>query len=95
VERLFFTMINEGLNILEEGIACRPGDIDVVWVAGYGFPDHRGGPMFMADQTGLPVIAQRLANHAAERGNLFGYWSPSPLLTRLVEAGARLEGWKP
>jgi 3-hydroxyacyl-CoA dehydrogenase len=94
VERLFFTMINEGLNILDEGIAFRPGDIDVVWVAGYGFPDHQGGPMFMADQIGLPVIAQRLAHYAAEHGNTFGYWSPSPLLTRLVEAGTRLEGWK-
>lgn len=94
VERLFFPLVNEGLKILEEGIALRPGDIDVVWVAGYGFPHNLGGPMFMADQTGLGVIAQRLAHHGAQRGNAFGYWSPAPLLTRLVEAGVALKDWK-
>jgi 3-hydroxyacyl-CoA dehydrogenase len=80
VERLLYPLINEGLKILHEGIAYRPGDIDVVWVAGYGFPDFRGGPMWMAQQIGLPQIAQRLAHHAATRGNAFGYWTPAPQL---------------
>lgn len=90
VERLFYPLINEGLRILEEGIAYRPGDIDVVWIAGYGFPDHRGGPMFMAEQIGLAKIAQRLSHYAEARGNAFGYWSPSSLLTRLAESGGAL-----
>lgn len=93
VERLFYPLINEGLCILDEGIAYRPGDIDVIWIAGYGFPDHRGGPMFMAEQIGLEKVAQRLAYYADVRGNAFGYWSPSSLLTRLAETGERLSKW--
>ena len=93
VERLLYPLINEGLCILEEGIAYRSGDIDVVWIAGYGFPDHRGGPMFMAEQIGLDKIAQRLAHYAQERGNAFGYWSRSALLTRLAETGEALSKW--
>ena len=60
VERLIYPMINEGARILEEGIAQRPGDIDVIWVYGYGFPIWRGGPMFYADNVGLAAIAERL-----------------------------------
>jgi 3-hydroxyacyl-CoA dehydrogenase len=56
-ERLIFPMINEGAKILEEGIAYRPGDIDVIWVYGYGWPIWRGGPMFYGDQIGLPISA--------------------------------------
>ncbi len=85
VERLLYPLFNEGLRILDDGIAYRPGDIDVVWVAGYGFPDHRGGPLFMAGQIGLPLIAARLAHYAQLRGNAFGYWTPS---ARLVEGTA-------
>jgi 3-hydroxyacyl-CoA dehydrogenase len=95
VERLLYPLINEGLKILDEGIAYRPGDIDVVWVAGYGFPDHRGGPMFMADQIGLATIADRLAHYAKVRGNRFGYWTPSLLLTRLASSKQALAGWQP
>ena len=61
IERLIFPMINEGARILEEGIAQRPGDIDVIWVYGYGFPVWRGGPMFYADTVGLPYIRDRLS----------------------------------
>lgn len=93
VERLFYPLINEGLRILDEGIAYRPGDIDVVWTAGYGFPDHRGGPMFMAEQIGLAKIAERLRHYADLRGDAFGYWTPSSLLTRLVETRAPLSKW--
>jgi 3-hydroxyacyl-CoA dehydrogenase len=95
IERLLYPLINEGALILEQGIAYRPGDIDVVWVAGYGFPDHRGGPMFMADQIGLPVIVERLAHYADERGNSYGYWSASPLLVGQASSGRRVNEWKP
>ena len=95
VERLLYPLINEGIKILDEGIAYRPGDVDVVWVAGYGFPDHRGGPMFMADQIGLSTIADRLAHYSQLRGNRFGYWTPSPLLSRLASSNQALAGWKP
>ena len=86
-ERLLYPLINEGFKILEEGIAWRRGDIDVVWTAGYGFPDHKGGPMFFADSLGLDVIADRMAHYAATRGNAYGYWTLSPLLQR--QAGER------
>ncbi|HEY9238348.1 MAG TPA: 3-hydroxyacyl-CoA dehydrogenase NAD-binding domain-containing protein, partial [Burkholderiaceae bacterium] len=81
VERLLYPLINEGLKILDEGIAYRPGDIDVVWVAGYGFPDFRGGPLWMAKDIGLDTIAQRLAHYAAMRGDAHGYWTPARLLS--------------
>ena len=84
VERLMYPLINEGLKILDEGIAYRPGDIDVVWVAGYGFPDHRGGPMWMAGEIGLDVIAGRLAHYAAQRGNPYGYWTPARQLAAAI-----------
>jgi len=95
VERLLYPMINEGAKILEEGIAYRPGDIDMVWTSGYGFPDHRGGPIFMADQIGLPVIAERLAHYASVRGNRYGYWTASSLLTDLASQGRKLSDWTP
>ncbi|MBJ2260041.1 3-hydroxyacyl-CoA dehydrogenase NAD-binding domain-containing protein [Pseudomonas psychrophila] len=81
VERLLYPLINEGLKILDEGIAYRSGDIDVVWVAGYGFPDFRGGPLWMANEIGLEKIAERLAHYAAVRGNDHGYWTPARLLS--------------
>jgi 3-hydroxyacyl-CoA dehydrogenase len=56
VERLFYPMINEAVKILDEGIAYQPGDVDVIWTAGYGFPDHQGGPLFMADEIGLERV---------------------------------------
>lgn len=93
VERLLYPLINEGLKILEEGIAYRAGDIDVVWVAGYGFPDFRGGPMWMADTIGLRTIAERLAHYAAARGNTFGYWTPAMLLSALITSGTPLARW--
>jgi 3-hydroxyacyl-CoA dehydrogenase len=72
VERLLYPMINEAAKILEEGIAYRPGDIDVIWVAGYGFPDHRGGPVWMADDIGLATIVATLDGYAHERGDPYG-----------------------
>lgn len=80
VERLLYPLINEGADILAEGIAYRASDIDLVWVAGYGFPDHKGGPLFMAEQIGLQHLAERLAHYAGLRGNAFGYWNVNPVL---------------
>jgi 3-hydroxyacyl-CoA dehydrogenase len=78
-------MINEGARILEEGIARRSGDIDVIWVHGYGFPVWRGGPMFYADTVGLPRIRDRLAALARDTGETS--YAPAPLLARLATAG--------
>ena len=61
LERMMYPMINEGARILEEKIAARPSDIDVIWLYGYGWPIYRGGPMFYADQVGLKHIADRLS----------------------------------
>jgi 3-hydroxyacyl-CoA dehydrogenase len=85
VERLIFPMINEGARILEEGIARRPGDIDVIWIYGYGWPVWRGGPMFYADQVGLPYIRDRLAHYAAQSKD--DRLQPAALLSRLAAEG--------
>jgi 3-hydroxyacyl-CoA dehydrogenase len=85
VERVLFAMINEGARILEEGIARRPGDIDVIWVYGYGFPAHRGGPMHYADTIGLPRLRDRLTEFAQRTGD--DTLRPAPLLARLAAEG--------
>ena len=90
IERLMYPLINEGALILEEGIAYRPGDIDVIWTAGYGFPDHRGGPIFMADAIGLPAIVEALQRYGRRRGDAYGYWRVAPLLDRCAREGRRL-----
>jgi 3-hydroxyacyl-CoA dehydrogenase len=85
VERLLFPVINEGAKILQEGIARRPGDVDVIWVYGYGWPIWRGGPMFYADQIGLAYIRDRLTEFAkiSQDEKL----APAPLLTQLASEG--------
>ncbi|MDA7415961.1 3-hydroxyacyl-CoA dehydrogenase NAD-binding domain-containing protein [Xenophilus arseniciresistens] len=90
VERLIYSMVNEGARILEEGIAYRGSDIDVVWTAGYGFPDHAGGPMCLADLRGLAHVVQRLEHYAQVRGNAHGYWRVSPLLRQRAAEGRTL-----
>ena len=94
VERLLYPMINEGAKILDEGIASRGSDIDVVWTAGYGFPEHRGGPLFMADGIGLLEVTQRLRHYAQARGNAHGYWTTSALLDKLAAEGRRISSWE-
>jgi 3-hydroxyacyl-CoA dehydrogenase len=85
VERMIFPMINEGARILEEGIATRPGDIDVVWVYGYGWPVWRGGPMYYADRLGLAHIRDRLTYYADRSRD--ETLRPTPLLARLAAEG--------
>lgn len=84
VERTVYALINEGARILEEGIALRAGDIDIVYVYGYGFPPHRGGPMWYADTIGLKNVLDRIGQFEKQHGSL---WSPAPLLKRLAAAG--------
>jgi 3-hydroxyacyl-CoA dehydrogenase len=85
VERTLYPMINEGAKILEEKIAARPSDIDIVWVNGYGFPVGKGGPMFWADLTGLPKIVAALDRWHRTTGRAL--FEVSPLLRRLAETG--------
>jgi 3-hydroxyacyl-CoA dehydrogenase len=85
VEQLLFAMINEGARILADGMARRPGDIDVIWVYGYGFPAHRGGPMHFADAVGVARIRDRLAEFALRTGD--ESLRPAPLLEKLSAAG--------
>ncbi len=85
LERAIYSMINEGAKILEEGIAARPLDIDVVWIYGYGFPVYLGGPMFYADQVGLKKIYEAILKYKGIVGA--EYWTPSPLLAKLAEEG--------
>jgi len=85
LERLLYPMINEGAKILEEGIAARASDVDVVWLYGYGWPIATGGPMFYAEQVGPERIANRLRHYAAEDKD--PSLEPTRLLSRLAEAG--------
>jgi 3-hydroxyacyl-CoA dehydrogenase len=91
LERCLYPLLNEGLRILEEGIAQRAGDVDVVWCAGYGFPRYRGGPMFHADTLGLPVLLAGMEKYRAVFGPM--HWEPAPLLVRLVREGRTLAAW--
>jgi 3-hydroxyacyl-CoA dehydrogenase len=88
LERCIYPMINEGAKILDEHIAQRASDIDVVWTAGYGWPTYLGGPMFWASQTGLRTIVAGLQKHAHRLGSTF---SLSPLLERRAAAGQGFE----
>jgi 3-hydroxyacyl-CoA dehydrogenase len=85
VERLLFPVVNEGARVLEERIAERPGDIDVIWAHGYGFPVWRGGPMHWADNLGLKQISNRLADWAREAHD--PSLGPAPLLQQLAAEG--------
>ena len=85
LERLAFALINRGAFLLEEGVALRPGDIDIVYVYGYGFPPHHGGPMWYADEVGV--------KHVYERVVAFG-WEPAPLLKALAEKNGTFANYK-
>jgi 3-hydroxyacyl-CoA dehydrogenase len=85
LQRLLYPMVNEGAKILDEKIAIRASDIDVIWVYGYGWPVYRGGPMFWADQIGLRSVRDRMLEFQKATGDAF--WAPAPLLNRLADAG--------
>jgi len=85
VERMVYPMVNEGARILEEGIATRPGDIDVIWVYGYGWPVWRGGPMYYADRLGLAHIRDRLTLYAERSGD--ETLRPATRISRLAAEG--------
>lgn len=90
VERLVYALVNEGAKILDEGIALRASDIDMVYLSGYGFPLHRGGPMFYADTVGLPQVKAAIERFAAGRQG--DHWTPAPLLVRLAGEGKGFNG---
>jgi 3-hydroxyacyl-CoA dehydrogenase len=89
VDRLVFALVNEGARILEEGIAARASDIDVVYLTGYGFPRARGGPMFYADQVGLDRVLRRVREFARNPHGDPAFWTPAPLLERRATSGER------
>jgi 3-hydroxyacyl-CoA dehydrogenase len=87
VERCVYALINEGARIVDEGIAQRSSDVDLVYLNGYGFPAYRGGPMFYGDNVGLLTVARALSRIAAVPGADAAFWTPAPLLTRLAREG--------
>jgi 3-hydroxyacyl-CoA dehydrogenase len=87
VGRCIYALVNEGAQLLDEGIALRASDIDVVYLAGYGFPRYRGGPMFHADTAGLYNVVRTLARFAANPHGDPGFWHPAPLLAKLAAEG--------
>jgi len=92
VERCTLALINEGIRILEEGIAVRASDIDVVWNAGYGFPRFRGGPLFYADTIGLPKVLEGVLKYQRIFGPM--HWQPAPLLEKLVRENKTIAQWE-
>ena len=91
VERALYSLINEGARLLEEGVAQRSSDIDVVYIAGYGFPDYRGGPMFYADTIGLANILRAMRRFA--HGYQPDGWEAAPLLQRLAAENRSFASW--
>jgi 3-hydroxyacyl-CoA dehydrogenase len=92
VERCFYPLINEGFRILEERVALRAADIDVVWTSGYGFPRYRGGPIFYAETIGLPVVLAGIEKYRQEFGPM--HWEPAPLLVELARSGRTVAEWE-
>ena len=84
LKRCLYGMVNEGAKLLELGIALRPSDIDTVYLTGYGFPAQHGGPMFLADRIGLANVLADIQRFHTEHGV---WWTPSPLLQKLVREG--------
>jgi 3-hydroxyacyl-CoA dehydrogenase len=91
LQRCLYPLINEGALILEEGIAQRPSDIDVVYVFGYAFPAAKGGPMHYADQVGLKNVYDKICEFRERDGEM--YWKPAPLLEKLAKEGKTFAEW--
>ncbi|MEP7275349.1 MAG: 3-hydroxyacyl-CoA dehydrogenase NAD-binding domain-containing protein [Betaproteobacteria bacterium] len=92
VDRCILALVNEGARIVDEGIAQRASDVDVVYLTGYGFPLYRGGPMLYADMTGLYEVMRRMQAFAGMPGADAAFWSPAPLLVRLAADGKTFNG---
>ncbi len=91
VDRTIYALVNEGARILEEGIALRASDIDIIYITGYGFPAYRGGPMWYADAAGLKNVYDRLRQFENAHGK---FWTPAPLLKHLAENGGTFAAWR-
>lgn len=91
LQRCLYGMINEGAKLLELGIALRPSDIDITYLTGYGFPAHHGGPMYLADRIGLDRVLAEIERLHAEYGY---WWTPAPLLKKLVEQKRCFADWQ-
>jgi 3-hydroxyacyl-CoA dehydrogenase len=94
VERCIYALINEGARIVEDGIAQRSSDIDIVYLNGYGFPPWRGGPMFYADQVGLSEVARAIRAIGDQPQADKTFWTPAPLLARLAQTGKTFSAYK-
>jgi 3-hydroxyacyl-CoA dehydrogenase len=99
IQRCVLALVNEGARVLEDGIALRASDIDLVYLTGYGFPSVRGGPMFYADGIGLYKVERTMRRFASQgsapaRGDA-DFWAPAPLIERLVAEGRTLSGGLP
>jgi 3-hydroxyacyl-CoA dehydrogenase len=92
VERCVFALVNEGAKVLEEGIAQRASDVDLVYLTGYGFPPFRGGPMFFADTVGLYNVVRSMRAFAAGGHGDAAFWTPAPRLFRLAAEGGTFTG---
>ncbi len=92
IERCIYAAINEGARELEEGIALRPCDIDIIWINGYGFPSYRGGPMFYADTVGVAKVHAAVEKYRQRYGDRS--WKHSWLLEKLARAGKGFADWK-
>jgi 3-hydroxyacyl-CoA dehydrogenase len=92
VERCVYPLMNEAIRILEEGIAIRASDVDVVWTAGYGFPRYRGGPLYYADQIGLKTLLDGMLKYQKIFGPM--HWQPAKLLVELVQKNMSIADWE-
>ena len=92
VDRLVYSLVNEGANVLDDGVARRSSDIDITYVYGYGFPKHKGGPMYYADTVGLENVLERI--HSFQIGIQAAYWQPSALLERLAKEGSTFQDFQ-
>jgi len=90
VQRLVYSLVNEGARIVDEGIAARAGDVDLVYLAGYGFPLHLGGPMHYAEEQGLYNVVRSMRRFAGNPHDDAAFWQPAPLLEKLAAEGGSL-----
>ena len=96
LERCLYPLINEGIQIVDEGITYRPGDCDLIWVNGYGFPAWRGGPLHYADEIGLKTVLAGMTKYAQQLGDYGDLWfKPAKLLETLVRDGVKLSDYVP